>query len=230
MNGPSAKITVGSSLRYYQFSLRTLTIATAVIALFAWNYARFGSLLLLGLVIAVPVGCVSGALVGLFHRAVRRGTLGGICGAILSIAVVVVWWQVQIVTHGEAERYRGAPMTAFFHPEILLSLTFGAFFGSVLISAVVIVHDRSAMAVACLPMITCATTTFLAGMAFFAYDVWSRGRFPRPPLPWPIALAISLGSAVFVAAWIGFASGLIWLGVRFIWRFAVARIAERKSI
>jgi len=201
-------------LRAYQFSLLQLVGGTAVATLLAWSYATFGLLPLLGLSMALPIGCISGGLIGFFHRAICRGALGGFGGAILSVLIAVTWWQVEIAKHGGIERFRTAPITAFFHTEVLLSLGAAALLGSVPVAAIAAVHDRGRSEVMFRSMVTCASAVFVGGVIFFAYDIWCRGGTPRPPIPWPIAFAIPLFVATGVAALVGLFLGVVWVQIR----------------
>src|SRR5262245_15665331 len=203
------------SLLPLQFSIRAIVLITAAVAFLTWNYVRFGSLPLFGLAIAVPGGLIVGVLIGLCHCAVRRGAVGGIWGALASVAVSVIWWQVQIVLHREVEHYRAAPFRAFLHPEIVMSLCIAAVFGAVPIIAISAVHDRGGTEVALRSTLTCGVAASTAGLSFFAFDVWSRGGMPTGlPLPYPIAIMIPLCSGTIAAALTGLITSLGWLAIR----------------
>lgn len=204
-----------SKLRAYQFSILQLAAAAVVAAFLALSYVEFGGLPLLALGVAVLVGPISGGAIGVFHREIVRGVLGGLGGSVLSAVVVATWWEVEIAKHGEIARFRLAPVTAFFHPEVLLSLGLGAALGSIPVAAIAAVHDRRAGQIVVRVILTCVLATIAGGLAFFSYDLWSRwGKLQGLPLPYPILAAIPLSMAICAATLIGLISSGLWLIIR----------------
>jgi hypothetical protein len=215
---------MAAARKWFQFNLLALFSLVTGGALGTWTTINVGWFPLVALAVAIACGCVCGLTIGCIFLAPRSATVGGLCGAILGNSVLTVWVLSEGLRLGELEQMRGLPFYfPFMHIEMVLYVTVPAFLGAVPFAAVGAVHRRQPLEVLAWPAIVCAYATMTVGFAVLALEVWQTGRFPEPPLPWPIAFAISLGGYEILTVGAGLLTGLAWLFVR----YAYSTIAQR---
>ena len=132
----------------------------------------------------------------------------------MSVGCVVAWYLFQIAVSGELEHFRSLPASAYFHPELLWASSVAVLVGAVPMASVSAVADRPARYSLVLPALTCALVAIGAGLAVAVYGIWTVGRFPQTPLPWPVALAIPVTVGAAAAAALGLVLALVWAGLR----------------
>ena len=207
--------------RRIQFSLRTAFLLVTVCAFATWITNAFGFIPILGALGGTSLGAIAGMAVGLpFGSSRRSAWVGGISGPIV-IGIAIVWLFC-ILAGDLLSRGQKFPvviplvllMRDWFHlTGVALALA-----AAVPTASIAAVNKRYDHLVVLWPAFTSGCFAFLGGLLFFAFDVWCRGGFPQPPLPWPIALAIPLIAGTFAAAVFGFACGLVWLAIRALFR------------
>jgi len=170
--------------------------------------------------VAFTVGIACGASIGFLRGRMLAACVAALVGATVGVIAYVSIIMEQSIKFGEWDRLRSYHLATFFvHYRILIRFVGSALVGTLPLACVGAVYDRRNEEVIVFPMVMCGGAVLFGGLIFFAYDVWTRGGFPRPPLPWPIALGVSLGSAVIGAALIGLATAAIWLVIRSTWRY-----------
>lgn len=211
----------GKASAPFQFGLFALFGLVTLCALLAWFIATFGFVSVLAAAIGLSTGALAGGLVGLPFGSSRRSAAVGTWASLASLIICLVWW-VSVLLYNAVQNKMPfpprmpvqMPVHLFFEAHVVFFITGVALLGSVPAAAIATVHNRPGEFVVLYSAFVCAIAATLAGLTFFAYDVWCRGGFPRPPIPWPIALAIPLVAGSLAAAGIGTITGLIWLGIR----------------
>lgn len=204
-----------------QFSLRAILLTVAVCAVAVWITVVFGFIPIVGVLGGGSLGAVGGTAVGLPFGSSRRSACVGGLSAFAAVAAAIIWllsvlaWD--LLSRGQ--RFPVViPLNFLMHDWLHLGGVVLALAAAVPTASIAAVHKRDAYLVVLWPAFTSACFAFLGGVLFFAYDVWCRGGFPQPPLPWPIALAIPLLTGAIAAAAFGFACGLLWLPIRALFR------------
>lgn len=219
----TSNTTAGNDVRRrIQFNLRTAFLVVTACAIVIWITVEVGFIPIVGALGAILIGGTAGAIVGLPFGSPLRSTVVGAIAALAAVGIVIIWllsvlaWE--LLSRGE--RFPVViPLKVVMHDWLFLTAAMIALLGAVPAASIAAVHNRKSDLTVLWPTFTCAVFTLVGGLLFFAYCVWIDGGFPRPPLPWPIALAISLGSAVIGTALVGLTAGLIWLLVRSTWPY-----------